>query len=72
MADMVLDSKGSHWESYLNPNGKRVTLDQAQNNRNFKTYWSVYTGMDGQKLKMVASRCTYNQAMAIAREYYFG
>lgn len=72
MDEMILESSGSYWKSFVNPaNGKRVTLCEAQNNRNFKTYWTVYAGQDGTKLEMVASRCTPGQAMGIAREHYF-
>lgn len=71
MANMVLEEKISVYEFYRNPETGRLVTIQECDSRSWKKMYFVWVRDGEENAITVATRCTYNQAMAIAREYYF-
>lgn len=68
--EMKLDFKTTMHESYVNESGKRVTISTTASNRSRTQYYFVTVMEPGKVGETVATRCTYDQAVRIAKEEY--
>ena len=69
--EMNLFSKWHDTEVYMNDAGIRIIIDLVESQVSKLPHYFVAVKPEGKKMKTVATRCTYEKAMQIAREYYF-